>query len=131
MAQRRGGKGGASARKSNIEALVEALLESELMEQTAAYLSRGRPYSTERAEDVETGWTAAFKRSFATRSPEAQREVDDLAAELRLRGLEPPYDSVQPELDAAREQISEAGPNDPGVRERVREFFDSMKKPSG
>ena len=107
MAQRRGGKGGASARKGTIEALVDALLESELMERTAAYLSRGRPYSTERAEDVETGWTAAFKRSFATRSPEVQREVDDLAAELRLRGLEPPYDSMQPELDAAREQISE------------------------
>jgi hypothetical protein len=108
---------GVSARKRRMEALLDALLVSQLKEQTADYLSRGRPYSTERAEDVETAWTAAFKRSVGTRTPEAQRDVDDLAAELRLRGVEPPYEAVQPELDAVREHVSEAGHKDPGARE--------------
>lgn len=85
-----------------------------LMEETADYVRRGRIFETDPLNEVEAGWVAAFKTWTATRHPQVRKMLDDLWAELRLREAEPPFERVQPELDALRERVgaipSEDGP---------------------
>jgi hypothetical protein len=52
--------------------------------------------------------------------------MDDLAAELRLRGLEPPYGAVEQEL-ADRSQTNEAE-RKKTVREVAREIGEFMRE---
>ena len=123
----RSDKGEAPVRTGRVEAMANAMLEDALMKETAAYLSRGRRHSTKSDDDVKRGWTAAFKGwRVAASSPDAQREMDDLAAELRLRRLEPPYDAVEAEMEAMRQEIERAGPDDPGIKETIDKFLDSL-----
>ena len=117
--------------QEEIERNVDAFLQSEMMEDTAAYLSRGRPYSTISPEEANRRWTAAVVAWFEERHPGRQREMDDLAAELRLRGLAPPYDAVRSTFDAMRAEIARDGPDNPGVRERIRKFMEARDKPDG
>jgi hypothetical protein len=115
--------------QERIERNVDAFLQSELMEETAAYLARGRSHSTVADDELGRRWTAAFKAFFADRSPERLLTMEYLAAELRLRGLETPDHTVQAELEAARAEIAQLEPGDPAIRDRIRKFLDSIDKP--
>ena len=99
------------------------------MDDTAAYMRRGRVFSPLAVDALDLRWTAAFKRCVASRDSEDRRVLNDLSAELRLRGLEPPADTVKPELDAIQAEIAAAGPDNPGVRDAIRKFFDARNKP--
>jgi hypothetical protein len=114
-----------------LEREVDAIVQSELMEETAAYLSRGRPHASLTAQEAGQQWVAAYTRWFAERTAERQREWDDLAAELRLRGLEPPYDTVRPILERMREEIRAIGLDDPALHEKIEKYLQAREKPSG
>lgn len=109
--------------------MVEALLQNVAMDETAAYLRRGRAYAQVSVERIEGLWTQALGRWIKERGSVEQREMDDLAAELRLRGHEPPYDCVREELDAMAAEIKASAADDQHVRERIRDFLESLDKP--
>lgn len=110
--------------------IAEALLQTIQMNETAAYLSRGRAFATMSTEEVRRRWIVAFKHwATSISGPNEAREMDDLNAELRLRGVEPPLEAVLPELVSLRERIGVIGPDSPGVREMIQGFIDSINKP--
>jgi DNA-binding response OmpR family regulator len=62
------------------------------------------------------------------RTLELQREFDDTAAELMLRGEEPPFDAVRDETaaladEAARDVSTHGGANRARLRARIRELL--------
>jgi hypothetical protein len=114
---------------SSTDDLVDALLQSELMEETAAYLRRGRSFSAASTEGLNELWIVAFRTWFGSRNAEDQGQMEDLAAELRLRGFDPPFDTVQAELTLARAEVREDGPSDEGIRQKIRGFLESINDP--
>jgi hypothetical protein len=75
------------------------------VKQTEDYLWRGRIYASLVTGDVKEKWISAFKTR--VHAKKTSPELDDLAAELRLRGIDLPYDAVQPEVaDLERRLIS-------------------------
>jgi hypothetical protein len=115
-------------------AMVDAFLQHTQMEETQQYLSRGRQFESTSEVELKLRWAEAFRRWCKTHSPGNVRELDDLSAELRLRGLEPPEDSVKDELSMMREEIQHEYESDPEWQEeiakRIAEFRETMDKPS-
>lgn len=70
-------------------------LESGKMDEQAEYLGRGRSYASLSVEELKDQWCVAFNaRAADFRSLPMHRWVADLASELGLRGIEPPYERV-------------------------------------
>jgi hypothetical protein len=67
------------------------------------------------------GWIIAVRSWLARKDRANERDMDDLAAELRLRGLEPPYDAVEQELADLSAQT-----NEKTLREIAREIAEFM-----
>jgi hypothetical protein len=85
-------------REDRAEAMIVAFLEHRKMEQTQDYLTRGRRFATLDAEQLSEDWIMAVRRWLARKNRPGERMMDDLSAELQLRGFEPPYDAVKQEL---------------------------------
>ena len=115
-------------------AMADAILASALMEETAQYLSRGRQFRTTSEVELKLRWAEALRRWIRTHSPGNVRQLDDLSAELRLRGMGPPEDSVKAELSSMVEEIRRDYESDPECLEdiatRIAEFRMAMDKPS-
>jgi hypothetical protein len=47
---------------------------------------------------LSTSWISAVRNWLARKDRTSEVTMDDLTAELRMRGLEPPYDAVKQEL---------------------------------
>jgi hypothetical protein len=86
-------------------ALVEEFLQHALMKESADYARRGVSYASALVSDINDQWTAAFQAVFTQQQQHRIREMDDLAAELRIRGLEPPYDRVEQEVAALQDAL--------------------------
>ena len=112
---------------------ADAFLQAQLMEETANYLERGRRFSQVHVDQLNKKWIVAFRGLFVDHDTDFRRDIDDLAAELRLRDFEPPYASVKPELDVLHAELVRAGPEavPPQVAEQIREFRKRRQKPSG
>ena len=115
-------------------AMADAILANALLEETAQYLWRGRQFKTTSEVELKLRWVEALRRWIKTHSPGNVRQLDDLSAELRLRGLEPPEDSVQPELSSMVEEIRRDYASDleclEDIAKRIAEFRMAMEKPS-
>jgi hypothetical protein len=68
----------------------------------AFYLLRGRPHERLAAADLNQLWTATFKVMFLSRSAEDIQAHYDSRAELDLRGMEDPVETVGAELETLR-----------------------------
>ncbi len=66
---------------------VEALLESERMENLANYLRRGRPLRPLPDETLKRRWVAALRREIKARIKQ-RTEMENISAELSLRGIQ-------------------------------------------
>ena len=75
-----------SGRRATTE--VEALLKSEQMNELASYLSRGRKHEALATDILNAEFEKAFKLFAQTRDGRWLNEVNDLLAELRIRGIE-------------------------------------------
>ena len=62
------------------------------------YLARGRRFTTFDVRQLTKDWITTVRRWLAHKDHTKERMMDDLAAELRLRELEPPYLAVEQEL---------------------------------
>jgi hypothetical protein len=113
-----------------VEAIVDALIESDRMECTARYLVSGRRFANLDTEEIMRRWTEAtrtFLNSYGTINP---REMDDLASELALRKVALPLEKVSNEAAAAARRIRHD--DDPEtrarIRDRIRSFRDDLEK---
>ena len=79
-------------------AIVNAFLQNKSMEQKRDYLARGRRFAKLAVGQLKENWIIAVRRWLAQKDQTDEMMMDDLASELRLRRLEPPYRAVEQEL---------------------------------
>lgn len=79
-------------------AIIHAFLQNKRMEQTQDYLSRGRRFAQLDLGDLNQNWIIAVRSWLARKDPTNELIMDDLASELALRQLEPPYGALKHEL---------------------------------
>jgi hypothetical protein len=84
-----------------VDDVMLAYLSNQGLQNTLAYLKRGRPLSNESTESLKEHWVACFKRWAANWQDKTNEPLrDDIEAELGLRKQEPPYKAVKKEKDA-------------------------------
>jgi hypothetical protein len=93
--------------RKDFEAVVEAFLQHKSLEQTQDYLVRGRRFAKLDVAQMNEDWIIAVRSWLTHKNRTNERMMDDLAAELRLRGLEPPYGAVEQELADRSAQTKE------------------------
>ena len=113
------------------EAVVNAFLQNKSMEQMQDYLTRGRRFAKLEVERLNTDWIIAVRSWLAHKHRTKERMMDDLAAELRLRGLEPPYGAVEQELADRSAQTNQADRKRSvrGVAREIGEFMRENERP--
>ena len=109
------------------EAVVKAFLQHKSLEQMQDYLARGRRFTKLTVARLNADWIIVVRSWLAHKHSTNERMMDDLAAELRLRGLEPPYGAVEQELADRSAQTNEAE-RKKTVREVAREMGDFMRE---
>jgi hypothetical protein len=77
---------------------IHAFLQRRSIEQRRSYLARGRRFLVLDVGQLSKSWITAVNNWLARKDRASEIMMDDLTAELRLRGLEPPYDAVKQEL---------------------------------
>jgi hypothetical protein len=85
-------------REHRAEKKIYAFLPRRSTEQRRSYLARGRRFIILDVGQLSKSWITAVKNWLARKDRASEITMDDLTAELRLRGLEPPYDAVKQEL---------------------------------
>jgi hypothetical protein len=101
------------------EELVDAMLKHQEMEQTHRYLNAGRRFRSFDPDELKALWILAVKEFWATRTHEAELELNNVAAELRLRRIKAPLFRVREELKLIQAEI-ERDFNDRSARVAVR-----------
>ena len=89
------------------EAIVNAFLQHKSMKQMQDYLARGRRFAELDIGRLNKDWIIAVRSWLANKDRTKERMMDDLAAELRLRGVEPPYTAVKQKLTDSYAQTKE------------------------
>jgi|SRR6516165_6980196 len=85
-------------REGQTGAVIRAFLQNKSMEQTRDYLSRGRRFAQLALGELNQYWVIAVRSWLARKDPTNELIMDDLASELGLRQVEPPYGAVKHEL---------------------------------
>jgi hypothetical protein len=109
------------------EAIVNAFLQHKSMKQMQDYLARGRRFAEFDVERLNKDWIIAVRSWLADKHRTKERMMDDLAAELRLRGVEPPYGAVEQEL-ADRSAQTNVTERTRTVREIAREIGEFIRE---
>jgi hypothetical protein len=89
---------------------IESLQHAQ-MNETRDYVERGRALASQTDDEAKNVWVAMFERWFDEKTAENGRNMDDAAAELRLRGLEPPHDRVKAKIDELQAELKRSGPD--------------------
>jgi hypothetical protein len=109
---------------SDDDSLAGASLQHALMNETKDYLERGRRFAKSTFEDLNREWVAAFNGLFVDGDRSRRRDMDDAAAEIRLRGREPPYDTVRDRIAEIQDRLARMGPDHPSEElDRLNEEF--------
>ena len=104
---------------------IHDFLQRRNIEQRRKYLARGRRFVVLDAGQLGKSWVAAVRNWLARKDRAAEVTMDDLTAELRLRGLEPPYEAIKHELALRFTGIDEVA-----QRKLVREFARQIGMPT-
>jgi hypothetical protein len=96
---------------------IHDFLQRRSLEQRRKYLARGRRFVVLDVGQLGKSWIAAVRNWLARKDRAAEVTMDDLTAELRLRGLEPPYEAIKHEL-----ALRFAGIDEVAQKKLVREF---------
>ena len=104
---------------------IHDFLQRRNIEQRRKYLARGRRFVVLDAGQLGKSWIAAVMNWLARKDRAAEVTMDDLTAELRLRGLEPPYEAIKHELALRFTGIDEVA-----QRKLVREFARQIGMPT-
>jgi hypothetical protein len=96
-------------REDRAKSNIHAFLQHRIKELRRDYLARGgRRFAAVDLGQLNEDWINATRNWLARKDRTTERMMDDLTAELRLRGLEPPYDAVKQELATRFAGIKEA-----------------------
>jgi hypothetical protein len=112
--------------------LAEEFLQHELMNETRAYLERGRRLETLSNDEIVNTWVATFERWLGERTTNNSRDMDDAAAEIRLRGLEMPYERVKNETRALRAEWARLDPehqSSPQIDRKIKDYLVARSRP--
>jgi hypothetical protein len=109
------------------EAVVNEFLQRQNIKQMQDYLARGRRFAKLDVRPLNKDWIIAVRSWLAHKHRTKERVMDDLAAELRLRGLEPPYGAVEQELANRSAQTNQAE-RKRTAREVAREIGELMRE---
>jgi hypothetical protein len=108
---------------------IESLQHAQ-MNQTRDYVERGRGLEQHTDEELKAVWAATFEKHFAEPTKESARNMNDAAAELRLRNIDLPVERVQETFDAIQAALREAGPDAfEGLDEENAAFLAARAKP--
>ena len=110
---------------------AEEYLQHALMNETKAYFDRGRRFEKLDVTQLNEKWVVVFKVYLADHTRQQGLEMDDLAAELRLRGLDPPFEAVKAEISRLQGALKRIGPHasSPDFERKVSEFLVQRSKP--
>jgi len=97
------------------------------LKQMQDYLARGRRFTKLDVAQLNADWIIAVRSWLAHKDRTNEQMMDDLAAELRLRGIEPRYGAVKQELTDCSAQKKEAKRNK-AVKEVAREIGEFMRE---
>jgi hypothetical protein len=86
---------------------IHEFLQHRSMEQRRNYLARGRRFVILDVGQLNKSWITAVRNWLARKDRAAEVTMDDLTAELRLRGLDPPYEAIKQELATRSTGIDE------------------------
>jgi hypothetical protein len=112
--------------------LAEEFLQHELMNETRAYIERGRRLQTLSDDEIVNTWVATFERWFDEKTAVNSRDMDDAAAEIRLRGLEMPYERVKNKTRALRAELAwldPENPSSPEIDRKISDYLEARRKP--
>jgi len=110
--------------------IVQALLAHNQMEEVAAYLRRGRPFKEASEADLNRAWAAAFELSLGHGERQYRQQLDDLGAELQLRGIEPPVHLVEKTMEKIQQRIRDMPPDArDAARDAIGYFIEKMNEP--
>jgi hypothetical protein len=115
MADKQGGR--------RAKADIHDFLQRRSLEQRQKYLARGRRFVVLDVGQLGKSWIAGVRNWLARKDRAAEVTMDDLTAELRLRGLKPPYEAIKHEL-----ALRFAGIDEVAQKKLVREFGMSIPK---
>jgi predicted GNAT family acetyltransferase len=87
----------------------EIWLENELFEQTKNYLMCGRRYQSLAIDQLNEEWAKAFRQFVKSQAGRHTRDMDDVGAELRLRGKGFPTHLVRAEVEQLRAFVKQIG----------------------
>jgi hypothetical protein len=102
-----------------------ALKGNEEMKETKQYLERGRRFASLDTGALNASWTSAFKTWFASRTKSDEELMNDLSAELRLRNLKTPDETVERELALGEEELQHGKIN---LKAKIAEFLDELDR---
>ena len=113
---------------------VEAWLDNHSFEYAEAYVRRGRHLRETASAELERRWIEGYRRWAATAGREEfdHTDLEDIEAELSLRGEEPPRDAVKDEtaaLIAVVERMTQQLDRDPENKARFEsELADEFRQ---
>jgi hypothetical protein len=117
--------------KDRIEALVDALLESDQMESAVRYVRSGRRFASLETEEIKKRWTQATRTFLMSCGGVNPGEMDDLGSELRLRKVALLCENVSAKTAAAARLTGREDDPEGQARilERIRRFRDDLEGP--
>jgi hypothetical protein len=117
--------------KNRIDAILEAFMDHQAMEETRSYLERGRRFEGLTDDALSTGWVAAFTAVCAHGDECRETDLDDFGAELGLRKLARPEHLIHPRaMQAAQKRVRDSQHEALGpVTEAIGRFMATMDQP--
>jgi hypothetical protein len=117
--------------KAASSAKLGTTVDSEAMKRSEAYLGRGRCHEQSPTDTLKLLWIEAFKRHIGDFSNSVLAQAhEDIQAELRLRGEEPPFAAVEKEaeafVDAVRQAVERAKRNPEQFATASRDLANAM-----
>ncbi len=112
--------------------LANEFLSHLLMEDTANYLRRGRAFESLSEGELEAEWLKAFRIVFyRDGNPADIVQLDDVAAEMRLRGMQAPdsYLLSEAEKQLISNVFREENLGTPHLEKRAEEFLKAKGRP--
>ena len=99
-------------RDDDAETDILAYLRHQDLERRRTYVAEGRRFATLAPDDLETAWAEAFVAMCLHGDPSRVRDIDDLTAEIGLRGRPVPAHLVRHAM--------------PDIQERARRWLSTQ-----
>ena len=112
--------------------LAEEFLQHELVNEARGYIERGRRLQALSDDEIIDTWVATFERWFDEKTNANSRDMDDAAAEVRLRGLEMPYDRIENKTRVIQADLAGLDPKNPlppQIDRKISDFIEARSKP--